>query len=166
MDEEYYNKPTVELFNKWLDDWSKTLHLDKYSAHLGGAFCENYFFNKTIDTDDVDVLLELKPEANLDYHELKNILEQGLALGYKHKLKIDIYLVEDALKFTKTCIVLGRDSSDNVNTELFEERAFFATELIPGLYEVFEDSTSHREKHFSKNYAVISKELTLPNNGS
>ena len=56
-------KPSIEEFNKWLDEWSKTIGVNKYSVYLTGAFCENYFFNGAVDTKDIDVTLE--PKQNM-----------------------------------------------------------------------------------------------------
>ena len=165
MDEKHYNKPSVEAFNKWLEDWSNAPHLYKYSVHLTGAFCQNYFFNKTIDTNDVDVLLQIKPGYDVDYHELKAILQQALAIGFKYKLLLDIYLVEDALKFTNRFVMIVEDVEDNLDLPL-EEKNILATELLPSLYEIIQDTTDIRNEYLSKNYEVLSKELTLPNNGS
>ena len=159
-----FDKPSIELFNEWLNEWlSKITGIDKYNVHLGGAFCQNYFFNKNIDTEDVDVLLELKPKANIDYHELKHILRKAEEIAFQKRFLIDIYLVEDALKFTDKIIMTGKDITRKSDTEYWNED-IDVTELIPGLYEIIEDSTDAHNKYLSKNYEVISKKLTLPNN--
>ena len=157
-----WDEPSIEIFNEWLSEWSKITGIDKYNAYLTGAFCQNYFFNKNIDTKDVDVTLELKPEANIDYNELKYILEQAEEIGFQKKLLIDIYVVEDAFKFTDKIIMTGKDTLNKSDTETWHEDSN-VIELIPGLYEIIEDSTDAHNKYLSKNYEVLSKKLILPN---
>lgn len=152
------NKPSIEVFNEWLDEWSKTTGISKYNVYLTGAFCQNYFFGKTIDTDDVDVTLELKSETDVDYYELKNILEQAIEIGLQKNLSIDIYVVEDPFKFTDKIITVGKDLTKRSDTELWNENANIS-ELIPGLYEITEDSKDAYNKYLSKDYEVLSKKL-------
>ncbi len=60
------------LFNNWLKEWSELPYYNKYDLYLTGAFCQNYFLNKNIDTFDIDLFLTGKPKTKTDYfHRLK-----------------------------------------------------------------------------------------------
>ena len=154
------NKPSIEVFDEWLDEWSKTTGINKYNVYLTGAFCENYFFNGTLNTKDIDMTLEPKSKTIIDYNELKNILEEAIKIGSEKNLDIDMYCAEDAVNWQQPdkIITLGKDVTRSSNTELWNENAD-VTELIPGLYEVVEDSTEAYNKYLSKNYKVLSKKL-------
>ena len=154
------DKPSIEVFNTWLDKWSKTAGVDKYNVYLTGAFCENYFFDGTLETKDIDMTLEPKSKSDIDYNELKNILEEAIKIGSEKNLDIDMYCAEDAVNWQQPdkIITLGKDVTRSSNTELWNENAY-VTELIPGLYEVVEDSTEAYNKYLSKKYKVLSKKL-------
>ena len=160
-----WHRPSAETFDNWLEEWSKTSGLNNYNVYLTGAFCQNYFFNRNIDTWDVDVTLEVKPEANINYYDLKHILEQGIKIGFQKKLLIDIFVVEDAFKFTNKKIKSFKYIIKKSNTEFKE---WFLpgkiTELIPGLYESVRPPIKETNKYLSKDYEVLSKKLVLPNN--
>ena len=47
-------RPTSELFELWLNEWSKLDGIDIYDVYLTGAFCQNYFLNKNLDTWDIE----------------------------------------------------------------------------------------------------------------
>tara|TARA_R100000773_G_C4171343_1_gene84920 strand:- start:107 stop:631 length:525 start_codon:yes stop_codon:yes gene_type:complete len=157
--------PSIEAFDKWLNEWSKTPGLNKYNVYLTGAFCQNYFFNKTIDTDDIDVTLEVKQGVSINYYELRHILEQGIKIGFQKNLLIDIFVVEDAFKFTDRKILNYTEIEKKSDTESFQlELIGNITELIPGLYEKIDDCKNELNKYLEKNYEVLSKKLVLPNN--
>ena len=40
---ESWIRPTSELFELWLNEWSKLDGIDIYDVYLTGAFCQNYF---------------------------------------------------------------------------------------------------------------------------
>ena len=104
--------------------------------------------------------LEPKSKSDIDYNELKNILEEAIKIGSEKNLDIDMYCAEDAVNWQQPdkIITLGKDITRSSNTELWNENAY-VTELIPGLYEVVEDSTEAYNKYLSKNYKVLSKKL-------
>ena len=160
-----WNIPSIESFDNWLNEWSKTPGLNNYDVYLTGAFCQNYFFNKTIDTDDIDVTLVIKPDVNINYYELRHILEQGVKIGFQTNLLIDIFVVEDAFKFTDRKILNYTEIEKKSDTENFQmELEGDIIELIPGLYENIYDCKDQLNKYLGKNYEVLSKKLVLPNN--
>ena len=158
-------RPTKKSFNLWFDEWRTTVELSNYNVYLTGAFCQNYFFNKTLDTWDIDVTLVVKPDVCVDYYKLKHILEQAIRIGFQKNLLIDIFVVEDAFKFTDRKILSYIEIEEKSDTEFYQtDLTGDITELIPGLYENIYDCKNERKKYLEKNYEVLSKKLTLPNN--
>ena len=163
-----WNKPSVKTFNKWLKEWSKTPNVSDYSVYLTGGFCQNYFFNKNIDTWDIDVLLVADSKKSINYYSLKNILKEGLKIGFKNKLLIDIYLVGEIPtneKFSYKKIRSSRHIIKKTDTEYWQwSFKGEITELIPGLYQSIKDPTEEYNKYLSKNYEVPCKQVDLQNN--
>ena len=155
-----WDKPSIEVFDQWLDEWSKIKGVNKYNVYLTGAFCQNYFFNGNIDTSDIDVTLEPKEKNNINYYELKNILEEAEKIGFAKKLFVDIYCAEDAVNWQQPdkTITLGKNTEERSNTERWSANSE-VTELIPGLYEIVDDSTDAYNKYLSKKYDVLSKKI-------
>ena len=120
---EPWNTPTIEAFDTWLDEWSKTPYVNDYSVYLTGAFCENYFFNGDRDTFAIDVILKSDPRMIINYSNLKNILGEGIKIGFKNKLLINIYLVGELPtneKFSHKKIFYGRDRMMKADTEFWQ----------------------------------------------
>ena len=175
MEEKNYDKPSVIPFLAWLDEWQNTTNVNKYNIHLAGAFCQNYCFGKAIDTNDVDIIVEVNVEDdNIDYHELKHILEQAEEIGFKHRLLIDVYASEPWKTFGKVLqvrnfvdkfIKVVKDSEVNSNSEI-SSTSIFAKDLIPGLCEFHQDSTDVCNKYLATDYEALSKQILWANNGS
>ena len=175
MEEKNYDKPSVIPFLAWLDEWQNTTNVNKYNIHLAGAFCQNYCFGKAIDTNDVDIIVEVNVEDdNIDYYELKHILEQAEEIGFKHRLLIDVYASEPWKTFGKVLQVRNfvdkfikviKDDAINTNSEI-SPTSLFAKELIPGLWEFHQDSTDVCNKYLATDYEALSKQILWANNGS
>ena len=163
-----WNRPSAEAFDKWLDEWSKIPHVHEYSVYLTGAFCQNYFFNRTIPTWDADVFLIQNPKLNINYYNLKHILEEGVKIGFKNRLLIDIYLAADCPtneKFSDRKICAFKDIHKESDAECWQwDLKGEITELIPGLYQAIKDPYVQYNKYISKDYNVPCKQVNLPNN--
>ena len=176
MEEKNYDKPSKEAFRAWLYEWIETTGVNKYNIHLAGAFCQNYCFDKTIDTNDVDIIVEVNVEDdNIDYYELKHILEQAEEIGFKHRLLIDVYASEPWKTFGKVLqvrnfvdkfIKISKDD-DPINTSSeISSTSLFAKELIPGLWEFHQDSTEVCNKYLASDYEALSKKIVRGDNAS
>ena len=176
MEEKNYDKPSVIPILAWLDEWQNTTNVNKYNIHLAGAFCQNYCFGKAIDTNDVDIIVEVNVEDdNIDYYELKHILEQAEEIGFKHRLLIDVYASEPWKTFGKVLqvrnfvdkfIKISKDD-DPINTSSeISSTSLLAKELIPGLWEFHQDSTEVCNKYLATDYEALSKQILWANNGS
>ena len=161
-----WSLPTIEAFDIWLDEWSKTPYVSDYSVYLAGAFCENYFFNGNRATAEIDVILKSDPRMIINYSNLKNILAEGIKIGFKNKLLIDIFLVGElptAEKLSHKTINYGIDRMKQSDTEFWQWDldGHTVTELIPGLYESIKVPTFEYNKYISKNYTVPCKQIEL-----
>ena len=161
-----WNLPTIEAFDKWLDEWSKTPYVSDYGVYLTGAFCENYFFNGNRTTFAIDVILKADPRMTINYSNLKNILAEGIKIGFKNLLLIDIYLVGELPtpeKLSHKTIHYGIDRMKKSVDEFWHWNldGDTVTELIPGLYESIKVPTYEYNKFISKNYTVPCKQLEL-----
>lgn len=144
-----WNKPSIKVFNKWLDEFKQIPGVNDYDLHLTGAFCQIYFLNKEIDTSDLDMFLISKPNINMDYVVLKNILEESLRIGFKHQLLIDICWAENTWSWLTNAQAHERNTCSNkricahkeiitkTNNEFshtINTSADHFREIIPGLY--------------------------------
>lgn len=84
--------PTIERFDKWLDEWKNSVDLSEYSVFLGGSFAKPYWMfknegieNPPIETWDVDIIIT-GPE---DYVSLRPILNEASRIGFENELLID-----------------------------------------------------------------------------
>ena len=160
-----WNRPTSEVFNQWLSEWGKLEGLSCYDVYLTGAFCQNYFLNKNLETWDIDISLYSGPGIGRDYRILKNLLDQAVIIGFKYDLLIDIFwanqipLAEgfaDRTIKTYTKITKKTDSEDWTQIQSSPY-----IELIPGLYYYNQDTEYAFNKYKGKNYEICSKKLDL-----
>ena len=157
-----WTKPSPLAFNQWLEEWSQIPGVKDYKIFLTGAFCQNYFLNKSIDTWDIDVILIGKIQ---DYTILKDILNKAVEIGFKHRLLIDIFwrdhLPELNLFSQKKVItytsIIKQSPNDSWEEPVYGE----IIELIPGLYEVNHSSERAYNKFKTKNYTLPYKKLEL-----
>jgi len=160
-----WNRPTSEVFNQWLNEWSKLEGLSSYDVYLSGAFCQNYFLNKNLETWDIDLSLYSGPVQEKDYKVLKNLLNQAVIIGFKYDLLIDIFwrnqipldekFADRSIK-TYTEITKKTDCEDWIQGQSCPFK-----QLIPGLYYYYLDSTRAYNKYKNKNYEICSKKLLL-----
>ena len=171
-----WNKPSTKVFHKWWEEFRKLPGLNNYDVYLTGGFCQIYFFNKNIETWDIDIFLTSDPKININYPVLKNILEEAMRIGFKNNLLIDIYLI-------KTKNVFDKDTWYNQKIKTFKEiinkrndefwkrdlvGVISDTEIIPGLYLLEIDPTIGYNKFTYKmqnsNYELICKKLDISKN--
>ena len=156
-----WNRPTPLIFNQWLEEWSQIPGIKEYKIFLVGAFCQNYFLNKNIETWDIDIILMGEIQ---DYSILKNILDKAVEIGFKHKLLIDIFwrnhlLLELNLLSQEKVItytsVIKQSPNDSWEQPVYGD----IVELIPGLYKVKHNSKKAYNKFISKNYTLNYKKI-------
>ena len=172
-----WNAPTFEVFNKWYSKWTSTNNLSGYEIYLVGGFAEK-LMNPLHETSDVDIVL--KGDIN-NYKTLKSILNNGMSIGFKHNLLIDISWVNDAVWNQHLSIRRGAYTNKNqffsrirtfykvkknTNGNIIEtdfSKSFEVIELIDGLYQLngFDATTTNKVvKHMSDDiYKGIYMEL-------
>lgn len=160
-----WNRPTSEVFNQWVSEWSKLEGLSSYDVYLTGAFCQNYFLNKNLETWDIDLSLYSDPEIEKDYKVLKNLLDQAVIIGFKYDLLIDIFWrnqIPSAEKFADRTIKTYTKITKKTDCEDWTQiQSCPYTELIPGLYYYNQDPIPAYNKYKGKNYEICSKKLPL-----
>lgn len=158
-----WEKPTKKSFNSWLCEWRKVVELNNYNIYLTGGFCEKCFSDEKRQTWDVDLFITPIKSLDVKYVELKNVLEQAMYIGFKHKLLIDIWyndICYDIFKDSKTTytspisIVSYSETEMKTNEGEFNTKADNAIEIIPGLYKVFYDIEKIRNKFKDKDYQI------------
>ena len=173
-----WKRPSKTPFNKWLNEWSKTPGVNKYDLYLTGGFCQNYCLNKNLKTWDIDISLVKKSHiTNIDFIELKNILDEAIKIGFEKKLLIDIkYSLTEFNPFGNGIVYkFNRMSTLITNWKIIEKITDqekkrigpkgTVTELIPGLYKIETSQqalTGHWEKFKSKNYELPYLKLEMP----
>lgn len=155
-----WDKPSPLAFNQWLEEWFQIPGINNYKTFLVGAFCQNYFLNKNIDTWDIDIILIGKIQ---DYFELKNILDKAVEIGFKYNLLIDVFwrnklpevnLFSQEKVITYTSVT-KQSPNDTWNQPVYGD----IIELIPGLYQVKHDYKKAYNKFISKNYTLNYKKI-------
>ena len=139
-------RPTKKSFNLWFDEWRTTVKLSNYNVYLTGGFCEKCFTNEERETWDVDIVLAPVEISDVKYDELKNILDQAMYIGFKHRLFIDIwYNAKAPYDFSSNKENIDNPSNSIINyseTQMITDGEEFndiledGIEIIPGLYEV------------------------------
>lgn len=160
-----WNRPTREVFDQWLNEWSSLEGVDNYDVYLTGAFCQNYFLNKNLETWDIDLFLINNFKIIKDYKVLKNLLTKAVTIGFKYDILIDIYWrnkIPTTERFSDEKIITYTEITKKTDTENWSQiRKVPYTELIPGLYYVDQDPTPAYNKYKSKNYELVCKKLDL-----
>jgi hypothetical protein len=162
---ESWIRPTSELFELWLNEWSKLDGIDIYDVYLTGAFCQNYFLNKNLDTWDIDIYLYSAPEVEKNYKALKHILDKGAEIGFKYNILIDIFWRNNIPTFNEFAdgkIITYKEiikKTDNEDWTQIQSCPY--VELIPGLYYFDQDPIPAYNKFKSKNYEIVCKKLDL-----
>jgi len=136
--------------DRWISEWLsvKKTQLD---AYLTGAFCQNYYFGLSIETNDIDIILT---GNNFRYQDLLADLDNAIEIGNRIGLAIDIVWM-DKLTTGPHTKILNYDRmeilSDNGNESYIVEGD--SKELIPGLF-MFRnfDTSKAEEKQHLKNY--------------
>ena len=166
-----WNYPTIKVFEKWLDEWSIIPGVDNYDLYMTGGFAQKYYFSNEslLDTWDIDIMLLKKPNTNIDYFELKNILDEADKIAWKNSLLVDARCIVNGLnpieegveyKFKDPTITIlnhkiiekiGFIPEDNFIQKREEESQHFI-ELIPGLFQTTESPKVNYEKFKFKNY--------------
>ena len=146
-----FYKPTICVFEKWLDEWLKIPGVNNYDIYMTGGFAQIYYFSNVniLDTPDIDIMLLKKPNTNIDYFELKNILDEADKIAWKNAIVVDARCIVNGLnpiekgvdyKFKDPTIKIRNwktiesktDGKRNFIQHLENEVKSF-TELIPGL---------------------------------
>ena len=166
-----WNYPTIKVFEKWLDEWSIIPGVDNYDLYMTGGFAQKYYFSNEslLDTWDIDIMLLKKPNTNIDYFELKNILDEADKIAWKNSLLVDARCIVNGLnpieegveyKFKDPTITIlnhkiiekiGFIPEDNFIQKREEESKHFI-ELIPGLFQTTESPKESYKKFKFKNY--------------
>jgi|LULI01.1.fsa_nt_gb hypothetical protein len=166
-----WNYPTIKVFEKWLDEWSIIPGVDNYDLYMTGGFAQKYYFSNEslLDTWDIDIMLLKKPNTNIDYFELKNILDEADKIAWKNSLLVDARCIVNGLnpieegveyKFKDPTITIlnhkiiekiGFIPEDNFIQKREEESLHFI-ELIPGLFQTTESPKESYKKFKFKNY--------------
>ena len=166
-----WNYPTIKVFEKWLDEWSIIPGVDNYDLYITGGFAQKYYFSNEslLDTWDIDIMLLKKPNTNIDYFELKNILDEADKIAWKNSLLVDARCIVNGLnpieegveyKFKDPTITIlnhkiiekiGFIPEDNFIQKREEESQHFI-ELIPGLFQTTESPKESYKKFKFKNY--------------
>jgi hypothetical protein len=157
-----WNRPTPLIFNQWLEEWSQIPGVEEYKVFLTGAFCQEYFLNKNIETWDVDMILIGEIQ---DYSILKNILDKAVEIGFRHKLLIDIFWRDKLPKvslFSQKKVITYTSILKQSPNDSWEEHVYGEIkELIPGLFQVDHNSERAYKKFITKKYTLPYKELEL-----
>ena len=160
-----WNYPTIKVFEKWLDEWSIIPGVDNYDLYMTGGFAQKYYFSNEslLDTWDIDIMLLKKPNTNIDYFELKNILDEADKIAWKNSLLVDARCIVNGLnpieegveyKFKDPTITIlnhkiiekiGFIPEDNFIQKREEESLHFI-ELIPGLFQTTESPKESYKK--------------------
>lgn len=81
-------EPTKDLVEKWAKEWLNTYNTNDYNVYLIGGTLEMLYGERNYESKDVDILLMneiTKPQ------ELFDLMVGAVKLGFKYKLKIDIF---------------------------------------------------------------------------
>ena len=158
-----WNRPTPEKFEQWLKEWKKLEGLNDYDVYLTGGFCQNYFLNKNLKTWDIDLFLTNDFDTIEDYKVLKNLLIEGIKIGFKYDLLIDIYWrnkIPTINEFPDKKIITYTEITKKSIIENWTEKVRGTRkELIPGLYLVELEPKRAYNKFKSKNYELVCKKL-------
>lgn len=158
-----WNRPTPEKFEQWLKEWKKLEGLNNYEVYLTGGFCQNYFLNKNLKTWDIDLFLTSDLEVIKDYKILKKLLIEGVNIGFKYDLLIDIYWrnkIPTINEFPDKKIITYTEITKKSIIENWTEKVRGTRkELIPGLYLVDLEPKRAYNKFKSKNYELVCKKL-------
>ena len=133
-----FNRPSIKVFNKWLDEFKRLPGLNNYNLYLTGAFCQNYFLNKNIKTWDIDVIITSKNKVSIDYPVLRNILIESIRIGFRNNLLIDSRYLKnppefDQFTWSEEKIVTYKEIIVKSNG-LSKTHKIDTKEIIPGLY--------------------------------
>ena len=84
--------PTMELLQKWYQEWSSKYDLSNYEVILSGSSAEYFFGPGILVPKDVDIILmnDIK-----DPKQLYDMMYGGVSIGYKHRLLVDIFHATD-----------------------------------------------------------------------
>ena len=158
-----WGRPTPKKFERWLNEWKKLEGLNNYDVYLTGGFCQNYFLKKNLITWDIDLFLTSNLEEIKDYKVLKNLLIEGVNIGFKNDLLIDIYWrnkIPTINDFSdKKIITYTEIIKKSINENWTEVVRGSLKELIPGLYLVELEPKRAFNKFKSKNYELACKKL-------
>ena len=171
-----WNYPTIKVFEKWLDEWLIIPGVDNYDLYMTGGFAQKYYFSNEslLDTWDIDIMLLKKPNTNIDYFELKNILDEADKIAWKNSLLVDarcidgLNPIQEGTDYKDMASAGFKNPTVNIiNHKIIEKIGFIPEdnfiqrredeslnfiELIPGLYEMTESPERNYEKFKSKNY--------------
>ena len=81
-------EPTKDLVEKWGKEWLEKYNTDDYNVYLIGGTLEMLYGERNYESKDVDIFLMneiTKPQ------ELFDLMVGAVKLGFKYKLKIDIF---------------------------------------------------------------------------
>jgi|TARA_R110000803_G_scaffold48082_1_gene99931 hypothetical protein len=84
-----YIRPTKNVFLQWATEWLETYKVN-YKVTFFGCSAEIFYGKCTLDTWDIDIMLEGEIE---DYKYLNLLLTEAVKIGNKYRLKIDIFHV-------------------------------------------------------------------------
>jgi|TARA_B100000780_G_scaffold83508_1_gene57081 hypothetical protein len=123
-----WERPTTEAVLVWWNSFKETKYLDQFEVYIAGGTIEG------TQTWDVDIILT----GNFKYpDDLKYVLDEGIKIGFKHWLLVDI-VWQDKI-YDKTFLPHKRISNFNEVEKIRGEehiiKKFEGEEIFPGLFQ-------------------------------
>ena len=125
-----WDRPTTEAVLVWWDKFKETKYLDQFEVWVCGGFLEG------TETWDVDIILtgEFKYPANL-----KHVLDEGIRLGFKHWLLMDIVwqdkVVFPYLTFEPFRRIRNFNEVEKLTPTEHVLKKYKGVEIYPGLFQ-------------------------------
>jgi len=125
-----WDRPSYEAVAVWWEDFQKTKYLDQFDVWICGGIVEG------TETWDVDVILtgEFKYPA-----DLKHVLDEGITIGFKRWLLIDIVwqdkIVDPIKKFHPYKRIRNFNEIEKQTLEEHIFRKYEGEEIYPNLFQ-------------------------------
>jgi|TARA_B110000438_G_C15721727_1_gene610148 hypothetical protein len=140
-----WDRPTHEAISVWWESFKETKHLDQFEVWICGGALEG------TETWDVDIILtgESKYPADLKY-----VLDEGIRIGFKHWLLVDIVwqdkVVFPYLTFEPFRRIRNFNEVEKQTNEEHMLRKYNGVEIYPGLYQQQNDKPTKSFKFAQK----------------
>jgi hypothetical protein len=123
-----WDRPTLEAVLVWWEKFKETKYLDQFEVWIGGGFLEG------TETWDVDIILTGAFKFPAD---LKHVLDEGILLGLKHWILIDI-IWQDKLYSEEFIPYKSIRNFNEIEKQTSTEhilKEYKGEEIYPGLYQ-------------------------------